>query len=160
MNTIAVKMDRSDYEDDWFFPNYYIDDFWFDEKLDQLYPNNLYKGLVPTLLYGLTDKEDEIVWNSILPNKGQVSICPILMCPDDYDFSCTLIVSEIENYGSFIGWKQLGIDNNTKWFDREIRYDINWFSNFHTLNFEYGDYLKMIQKFREQYQVEKEQNKN
>lgn len=155
MNSIKAKTDKSDYMNDWLFPNYYIDNFWLDEELDKLYPGNLYKGLIPTLLYGLINKEEEIVWSAILPSKGEVAICPILMCPDDYDFSCTLIVAEIENYGTFIQWKRLGIDYQTEWFNSEIKYDIRWFSDFNTLNFECEDYRKMILHFREQYQLDK-----
>ncbi|EGK00146.1 hypothetical protein [Dysgonomonas gadei] len=155
MNLIKAELDKSDYNDSWFFLNYRIDSFWLDEELDNLYPGSLYKGLIPTLLYGLMDKEEEIVWKTILPSKGEISVCPILMCPDDYDFSCTLIVVEIENYGSFIQWKQLGIDKRTKWFDDEIRYDINWLPELQSLNFEFKDYQKMIQDFQEQYRLDK-----
>ncbi|MBK5721424.1 hypothetical protein JGH11_11115 [Dysgonomonas sp. Marseille-P4677] len=100
------------------------------------------------------NKEAEIVWKTILPNKGEVTICPILMCPDDYDFSCTLIVAEIENYGYFIQWKRIGVDKQTKWFDDEIRYDIDWFSDFQSLNFEIDDYQRMIEDFKIQYQLD------
>ncbi|MBK5720348.1 hypothetical protein JGH11_05645 [Dysgonomonas sp. Marseille-P4677] len=155
MNSIKAKIDKSDYQEDWLYPNYYIDNFWLDEKLDKLYPDNLYKGLIPTLLYGLINQEEKIVWETILPNKGEITICPILMCPDDYDFSCTLIVAEIENHGSFIQWKQIGVDKQTKWFDDEIKYDIVWFSNFQSLNFELDDYQNMIQHFRKHYQLDK-----
>ncbi|BES60164.1 hypothetical protein [Dysgonomonas capnocytophagoides] len=158
MNSIKAKIDKSDYRDDWLFPNYHIDNIWFDEKLDELYPDNLYKGLIPTLLYGLINKEAEIVWKAILPNKGEVTMCPILMCPDDYDFSCTLIVAEIENYGYFIQWKRIGVDKQTKWFDDEIRYDIDWFSDFQSLNFEIDDYQRMVEDFKIQYQLDKLKN--
>lgn len=53
MNAIKAKLDKSDYNDSWFFLNYCIDNLWLNEKLDQLYLRNLYKGLIPTLLYGL-----------------------------------------------------------------------------------------------------------
>ncbi|NDV80724.1 hypothetical protein [Bacteroides sp. 51] len=99
--------------------------------------------------YWLDEKLD-----TLYPNK-----CPILMCPDDFDFSCTLIVAEIENYSSFIRWKQIGIDKGSKWYDTEMRYDIEWFFDFQPLNFEFDDYKKMIQKFRKQYQLDKIEDK-
>ncbi len=160
MNTIKAKLDKSDYNENWFFLNYYVDNYWLDEELDKVYPGNQYKGLIPTLLYGLMDKEEKIVWKTIFPDKGGISICPILMCPDDYDFSCTLIVAEVENYGSFIQWKQLGVDKQTKWFDDEIKYNINWFPDFQSLNFEFNDYQKMILDFKEQYELDKLKDNN
>ena len=105
MNTIKAKIDKSDYEiyDD--FLNVEIDGYWLDEKLDQLYPNNFYKGLIPTLLFALEiEAEKEVVWERILPKEKSTSICPILMCPDDCDFSCTIIVAEIETSKHFIKW--------------------------------------------------------
>jgi hypothetical protein len=105
-------------------------------------------------------KEEDLVWKTILPNKGEITICPILMCPDDFDFSCILIVAEIENDDSFIQWKRIGIDKQTKWFDHKIRYDIDWFPNFQSLNFEIDDYQKMIQDFEKQYQVDKIKDNN
>lgn len=98
MNKIEGIQDKSDYEAYWDFINYRIDGYWLDEKLDELYPNNMYDGLIPTLVYWM-ELEDEkaVVWNRILPNENETSICPILMCPDDNDFSCALIVAEIKN---------------------------------------------------------------
>ena len=55
-----------------------------------------YNGLVPTLLDWLeSEQERAVVWTRILPEIGATTICPVLMCPDDCDFSCTIVVAEI-----------------------------------------------------------------
>lgn len=88
MNKIEGKWDKSDYEGYYDFINYYIDNYWLDEKLDELYPNNMYKGLIPTLVPWLDRKDEKnVVWNRILPDINWTTICPILMCPDDCDLS-------------------------------------------------------------------------
>lgn len=51
VNKIEGLLDKSDYEGYWGFINYFIDVYWLDEKIDELYPNNMYKGLIPTLVY-------------------------------------------------------------------------------------------------------------
>jgi hypothetical protein len=151
MNKIKGQLDKSDHEiyDD--FINFRIDDYWLDEKIDELYPGQSYKGLIPTLDFGLYNKkEKEIVWDRILPEKNEVTICPILMCPDDNDFSCTLIVAEIENYGDFVQWKRIGLDETRLRFEDKFGKDIKWFEKLGAFNFEAKDYLETIESFKQQ----------
>lgn len=56
-----------------------------------------------------------MAWRRILPGENQTTICPILVCPDDNDFSCTLIVAEIRNCGNTIQWKRVGLDQAKEW---------------------------------------------
>ncbi len=37
---------------------------------------------------------------------------PVLMCPDDCDLSCTVIVAEVETGDKYIKWNRLGIDKS------------------------------------------------
>src|SRR5690554_1410423 len=84
MNKIQCLTDKSDYEIYPDFLNFRIDDYWLDEKLEELYPKSNYRGLVPTLdFYLQREKEKQVVWQRILPDEKQTTICPILMCPDD-----------------------------------------------------------------------------
>lgn len=157
MNKIEGILDKSDYEGYWDFINYKIDGYWLDEKLDELYPGNMYKGLIPTLVYWM-EREDEktVVWKRILPGENETSICPILMCPDDNDFSCTLIVAEIRNCGQLIQWKQLGINKTKEWDAENVGSTVEWFDNkFPELNFPKADYLTMIENFRKRLPVDK-----
>lgn len=150
MNTIKGQLDKSDYEiyDD--FINFRIDDFWLDEKIDELYPGQMYKGLIPTLDFGLGEQEAEIVWNRILPGLGEVKLCPVLMCPDDCDFTCTLIVAEIENNGETVQWKRIGVDKTEKRYGTRFGEAIEWFDYFGTLNFEIKSYQDTIDSFKQQ----------
>ena len=40
---------------------------------------------------------------------------PILICPDDRDFSCTVIVTEVIKSDNTITWKRIGLVDNTNW---------------------------------------------
>jgi hypothetical protein len=150
MNKITALLDKSDYEIYPDFLNFRIVDYWLDEKLDELYPGDMYKGLVPTLDYGMVHEvEREIVWDRILPRENETIICPILMCPDDCDFSCTLIVAEIQNHRHFVQWKRMGLDETANCYGDNFGKSIRCLNKFNELNFEMKDYLIAIDSFRE-----------
>jgi hypothetical protein len=133
----------------WDFINYFIDGYWLDEKLDKQYPDNMYKGLIPTLVYWMEiEAEKTVVWKRILPEENQTTICPILMCPDDNDFSCTLIVAEIKNYGDLVQWRRLGLDSTMECGAEEVGTRVEWFDEIEELNFRKDDYLSMLANFR------------
>ena len=155
MNTIKVEIDKSDYGTN-DFPNLKIDGFWLDEKLEELYPENMYKGLYPTLLFWMEiEQKQKIVWNRILPELGETTVSPILMCPDDNDFSCTLIVAEIENCGEIIKWNRLGIDKTTEYNAEKVGSKVEWFEKINGLEFTKSEYEIMLTEFKKQYQIEK-----
>jgi hypothetical protein len=156
MNKIQGILDKSDYEGYYDYVNFFIDDFWLDEKLEELYPGNLYKGLIPTLSYWM-NREDErnLVWKRIIPDENEVKVCPILMCPDDLDFSCTTIVAEIQNYGTYIQWKRLGINEAISWEADTVGTQVRWLELFPKFDFEKTDYIRMLENFKRQYNLEK-----
>ncbi len=150
MNKIESILDKSDYEiyDD--FLNFRIDNIWLDEHLERLYPNEGYKGLIPTLLPYLDSKEEQnLVWNRILPKEKEPSICPILMCPDDCDFTCTLVVAEIINHGTHIQWRKIGLDRTNTWETEKVGSEVQWLEKVSTMNFDMDDYLLMLVLFKE-----------
>ncbi|WP_242203165.1 hypothetical protein [Aestuariivivens insulae] len=155
MNTIKVEIDKSEYgADD--FANYRIDSFWLDEKLEELYPDKFYGGTIPTLLFGMEiPKEKEVVQKRILPNENETTICPILMCPDDCDFSCTLIVAEIQNCGDIIKWNKIGLDKTTDFEPEKVGFKVEWFKKMTKLEFTKADYLKMLSDFEKYYKLDK-----
>ena len=155
MNTIKVEIDKSEYgADD--FANYRIDNYWLDEKLEELYPGNFYGGTIPTLLFGMEiPKEKEVVQKRILPNENETSICPILMCPDDCDFSCTLIVAEIKNCGNTIKWNKIGIDKTTEFDAEKVGSKVEWFDKLNGFEFSKVDYDQMLAEFKRHYEIDK-----
>lgn len=156
MNRIEGILDKSDYEFSWDYINYRIDGFWLDEMLDELYPDLSLKDLIPTLVYWM-DREDEkaVVWKRILPNENETTICPILMCPDDNDFSCTLIVAEIINCGQFIEWRKIGVDMTMEWDAEKVGTTVEWFDKVSAFMFSKQDYLNMLDTFRQRLSFDK-----
>ena len=156
MNKIEGIQDKSDYEGYKDFINYRIDGYWLDEKLDEIYPDNMFKGLIPTLVNWMErDDEKAVVWKRILPNENETTICPILMCPDDNDFSCTLIVAEILNNGGLIHWKQIGIDRTMDWEAEKVGSKVDWLNKFSEFIFSKQDYLTMLDSFKQRLAIDK-----
>lgn len=157
MNKIEGLPDNSDYEDYRDFINYRIDGYWLDEKPDELYPGNNYKGLIPTLVHWM-EREDEksVIWKRILPNENETAICPVLMCPDDNDFSCTLIVAAIRNCGHVIQWKQIGIDRTKEWEAEKVGSTVVWLDKLTMLEFSQQDYATTLEAFRQQVPLDTE----
>ena len=86
-----------------------------DSPLDSLIANHTgkesYEGLVPTLLNWMeSNLERQLTWDRIRPDIEQTTICPFPLCPDDLDFSCTVIVaSERTNEESTNGHSWIAI---------------------------------------------------
>ncbi|MEC0204879.1 hypothetical protein P4H39_19925 [Paenibacillus lautus] len=93
-------------------PIIYIDGKPLDHILNDLYPEDMVLGLIPTIVEWMSfDEEAKLVENTF-DLTDEVKILPILMCPDDCDLSCTLIVAEVETANEQVMWKRIGIDMN------------------------------------------------
>jgi len=124
--------------------DHFISDFDLDGR-------HAYKGLVPTLLDWLDNKDERrIVWERIYPIIGQTTIGPILMCPDDCDFSCTIVVAEIARTENTIEWKRIGINLSPTYKSVEkMGKEVNWFRGLQ-FTFTITDYLDCIEDFKKE----------
>ena len=69
------------------------------------------EGLVPTALPWFSQPADrDLVWERLLPHGQVVGQCPLLMCPDDMDFYCTLVVARVTRQGSYMIWSDFSLD--------------------------------------------------
>ncbi|PJZ51371.1 hypothetical protein [Leptospira adleri] len=116
-------------------------------------------GLVPTLLDWLSEEDGrEIVWRRILPSVGESSVVPILMCPDDCDFFCSLVLVEIERTEEFVFWKRFGLDESDFNVSNlsPIGSKVNWISGMYEYKFPIGDYLEFLKRFQSELGAEAE----
>ncbi|MBM9500259.1 hypothetical protein JWG44_08355 [Leptospira sp. 201903071] len=121
--------------------------------LNRKFPKLQLDGLVPTLSNWLSDEEErKIVWQRILPSVGESVVAPILMCPDDCDFFCTLILAEIERRDDLIFWKRFGLDESD--FDisclSHIGSKVNWFTGLEEYRFPIKDYVSFLNRFEQE----------
>lgn len=131
MNKICIKQINIDNK-------YSIDAFFIDGKPLYEYLENSYrsfynsepkKPLAPmqTLAVAWTDDYDyegDSDFVKFLLKLDHVNL-PILSCPDDMDFSCTVLVAEVTKKQNSILWKKIGIVNQAEWsFDIEKAHGI------------------------------------
>lgn len=162
MNTILTDKDKFNFIPPYGgneFLNIKIDGEWIDKLLGKHYPENDINGTIPTLSFRLeTDQEEKIVWERFLPPQNSTTIAPILMCPDDCDFSCTLILAEIENIGDKVYWKRFGLDSSKVFENKEnVGSNVKWLLPEIGFEFDISEYKKLITDFRKQYDIEKKQ---
>lgn len=86
------------------------------------------EGLVSSLLGWFHDEaECKIPWERILPEVGCTGYAPVLICPDDLDLSCSVVMAEVVAEPGIVRWARLGLDATPKgavgsW----IRWNPNW----------------------------------
>ena len=107
------------------------------------------RGIVPTLLNWLENQEEsKVVWERLMPGEFQKSNLPILMCSDDVDFWCTLIMVEVEQDENYIYWNRFGLEISNAMTPNEIGKEIKWFQGIPPLVFEKENYENVMEEFR------------
>ena len=119
--------------------------------------NENYMGLVSAWLdcydedYQPSMKEKQYVWERTRLENG-IEILPIMLCPDDFDFSCTTVVVEVIDRGDTVVWNRFGLDITEFDVDevelpKYIGKKVEWFSNISSFTFSKTDYMKCIGAF-------------
>ena len=109
---------------------------------------DILKGLVPSLLNWLSDEEErKEVWERVKLVNGKKKNLPILMCEDDVDLWCTLIMVEVESDENFVYWNKFGLENSDAVKPEQIGKSIEWFGNIPSMKFDRVNYEQVIEKF-------------
>lgn len=93
-------------------PTILIDGIPLDILLNEIYLDGLLLGLIPTMVDWISMEDERGLVEHTYDMNDDVKIMPVLMCPDDCDLSCTIIVVEVETANEFIKWNRIGIDKN------------------------------------------------
>jgi hypothetical protein len=86
------------------------------------------EGLVSALLGWFHNDEDSAVpWQRILPDVGCTGYAPVLICPDDLDLNCSVVMAEVVAEPDVIRWDRLGYNATPRgavgsW----IRWETDW----------------------------------
>jgi len=145
MNSIKAELTTTEYVNGEHLM-IFVDDIRLDKWLTIKLDNKNYIGLIPTWLgWLLNPSEQEYVWMTTELCKTKTTIVPILICPDDLDFSCTVVVCEIKYDGTSVQWARVGIDRTG--FPTYIGKDIDWLENVPSLHFLRKQYEVCINEF-------------
>lgn len=129
-----------------------IDGKLLGDLLQENYPGENMSGLVPTLLSWLDNEKERLVtWDRIIPKENEHVISPLLMCGEDIDFWCTVIVAESIGTSGTITWKRIGTDETS---DRGLHPEhtgqkVNWLNKIGPFIFDRQEYVNCIEQFRQ-----------
>ncbi len=153
MDKIEALHEKTDYWD-YKHPCFFVNEERLDIIVNRIRPDINSIGLIPTLLsvlkQSIEPEEFRIAWERVLP-KNNYSIFPVLMCPDDIGFDCTLIVVEVIVDEENVTWNRIGLDQSTS-PDGDVEWvgtEVEWFSEAPSFEFHMTDYISMIEKFKD-----------
>lgn len=126
MNTIDIRIINKDSnwkELEWFIDDIRLSEHLCNKKIIELSEKEeSFDDLCPAWTKELDYSGDvKFVWYLIGLEKA---ILPIYMCPDDLDFSCTVVVVEVEKTNNSVHWKRAGyvsVDSGDEVNYNEIR---------------------------------------
>lgn len=107
----------------------------------------LLRGLVPA--YGgwlYKPQEEQFVLQTLLPT--QSSRCPILICPDDQDFSCSVLLVEIVRQDELIHWKRLGWAKGEESSPQKLCAAVEWIVNDLNKVFDCAEYAEVVDEIQ------------
>lgn len=128
--------------------NLWIEGEPLQEWLQRQVPDAGLESLVPAWLGWLTEvREQELVRERMSPRVGERQIVPILVCPDDLDLSCTLVVAEVTSTEEVVIWEWIGLDITNLMDAPLLGGTVNWFA-LAPLHFPRAEYLTCVESFR------------
>jgi len=115
-------------------------DLFLDEKVgDDI------EGLVPSISWLDSKLERDYAIDKLLPEKKvKMTIAPILICPDDMDLSCTVIVVDIEFKKDSVIFKKFGFDMSSVNNPIVLGRKVIWFKGIKRLEFNRAQYERCM----------------
>lgn len=145
-NKLEVMMRQSKFAADKHFA-IVIDDVALDEWLHHLYPSRHLLGMIPTLFDWIDDPDTTTFLQSRYQSAKPVEILPIMICPDDCDLSCTVIVAKVVQAGEHVIWEQVGIDHSDISGDYQwVGSQVEWLTKVPPLVFDKAGYYAELNK--------------
>jgi hypothetical protein len=120
------------------------------ELLEKVAPDLQPAGLVPAWLGWMTDdREQAVAWERMVPPiSGKVRV-PILVCPDDLDFSCSLVIADLEAVPDRILWSRIGLDATKSSDPAQVGEEVRWFEGMPVLAFKRDEYEACVKAFQD-----------
>ncbi|MNI86785.1 hypothetical protein D3C73_1439090 [compost metagenome] len=107
--------------------------------------------MIPTILDWVDEPREKSFLLSRYKSLNQVERLPVLMCPDDCDLWCTLIIAEVvRTDDSTVIWSRIGCNRSTR-NDLIDSYEcigtnVEWFEKVSSMRFDLSDYEAQITK--------------
>ncbi|MFK8012979.1 MAG: hypothetical protein AB8B80_13125 [Marinicellaceae bacterium] len=121
-----------------------IDGKPLDVMLCELLSSDDYIGLVPSLSWLDRPQDKQFSLALLLSKDIEKVIAPVLVCPDDQDLWCTVIVSEVEVIEDCVVWHRLGLDQSDYSWEPRIGDKVDWFDDVGPYKFNIKAYKKCL----------------
>ncbi|CAA6802351.1 MAG: Unknown protein [uncultured Sulfurovum sp.] len=104
-------------------------------------------GLIPSFLHLMDEDEEEQVWDMLESDSDEVSVLPILICSEDLDLSCSVVVVEVQKLENSVKWLRMGY-GELGWIDES-----SLISSVPSFEFTHEEYDRCIRAFKWQRDV-------
>jgi hypothetical protein len=106
------------------------------------------EGLVSSLLGWFHHEPDAAVpWERVLPDVGCTGYAPVLICPDDLDLCCSVVVAEVVAEAEVIRWDRLGYSAAPR---GAVGAWVRWEAGWGPFRFSRAEYERCLAAFRPQ----------
>ncbi|MEM8830809.1 MAG: hypothetical protein AAGE96_15825 [Cyanobacteria bacterium P01_G01_bin.19] len=92
------------------YPMIFINNRSLDLILCEYFNDEYLYGLVPSVTWLWDEEEQKLAIERFVNEISDSTFVPLLICPDDADFSCTVIIVEVEFSDDYVVWKRFGLD--------------------------------------------------
>lgn len=110
-----------------------IDGISLDLMIHRQYPSDNLLGMIPTIIDWVDDPKEKEFLKKRFNSEGKEVVLPVLMCPDDCDLLCTVIIDR-----SYEEFKLLGCDG--------IGSTVDWLEKIPAMIFEETQYSSQLSK--------------
>jgi len=118
-------------------------DLWLSERV----PGDWISGLVPAQGWLIDDADFALAWRKIeRVDDGCSTIVPILICPDDVDLNCSVVVVEQIGSGSEIIWRRFGRPSDSR--GDQCGTTVMWFETYPTCAFDLTEFQTTLADFK------------
>lgn len=117
---------------------------WFDDKLEE---DTL--GLALAQIWLLDEDEDKLAWERINQlDENSSTIVPVLVCSDDMDFACNVIVVEQFVQNGVVKWVRAGQSLST---ELQVGSTVEWYPQDKSplASFKLDEFKQALIKFKE-----------
>lgn len=114
MNKLEIKKTITDYGHK--FLGIFIDDIPLDIYLFELTNNESLKGLMPAWFAELDSiSQQEYISECLNIESKDGLVIPVLLCPEDMDLWCIVVVAKVKYEDEYVIWDKIGIVKNDNW---------------------------------------------
>ena len=130
--------------------DFLIDGSSLSDVLGEQFPERNIAGLLPTTLNWLySSAEQLIVWNRFLDRNSTHLTVPILCCPDELDFWCSLILVEVTIADDEVKWQRFGFDiSESSLLPAGVGSQIDWLEGADVFTFDREQYDTAARNFQ------------